>query len=70
MTTPTSIEAQPVRDDPPAQDVRGDDQLPAGFGYGHGRMPIFMKIAWLAFLAFGAWYTVTYLLAALADEVN
>ncbi len=70
MTTPTSIEPQAVSDDSLAQDARGDDQVPAGFGYGHGRMPLFMKFAWLAFLAFGAWYTVTYLLASLADEVG
>jgi hypothetical protein len=49
---------------------RGDDQRPAELRYGHGRMPLFMKLVWLAFLAFGAWYTVTYLLASLGEELG
>jgi hypothetical protein len=47
----------------------GDDQLPHTFEYGHGRMPLFMKLAWLAFLIFGAWYLSTFLLAALGREL-
>lgn len=62
MTTPTSTDSTP--------DAGGSDQVPAQFAYGHGRMPFFMKIAWLAFLAFGAWYVVTFVLRALADEVG
>ena len=32
----------------------GGDQHEHPFTYGHGRMPLFMKIAWLLFLAFAA----------------
>ncbi len=66
MTTPTSPEPAAEQ---PVTDVRGDDQAPNPFQYGHGRMPFFMKIVWLAFLAFIAWYTVTFLLASLAEEI-
>lgn len=48
----------------------GDDQAPYEYHYGHGRMPFFMKLVWLAFLGFGAWYTVTFLLAALGAELG
>jgi len=47
----------------------GDDQQPQAFAYGHGRMPLFMKFVWLAFLAFCAWYTVQFLLQALGREL-
>ena len=40
------------------------------FRYGHGRMPLFLKLVWLAFLAFGTWYTVVYLLDALGSELG
>lgn len=59
MTTPSSA-------DPGSE---GSDQRPPDFQYGHGRMPLFMKLVWLAFLAFGAWYLVTYLLEALGGEL-
>ena len=49
---------------------RGDDQGAAEFRYGHGRMPFFMKLVWLAFLAFGAWYTVSFLLASVGEELG
>lgn len=51
-------------------EAEGDDQAPVAHGYGHGRMPVFMKLVWLAFLAFGAWYTVTFLLDALSTELG
>jgi hypothetical protein len=60
MTTQSSTE--PTGDDP--------DQKPYPFGYGHGRMPFFMKLTWLGFLAFSAWYVVTYLLAAFARDIG
>ena len=56
--------------EPPRDEAEGSDQLPVGWRYGHGRMPAFMKLVWLAFLAFGAWYTVQFLLAALATELG
>ena len=46
------------------------DQVPYEFEYDHGRMPFFMKIVWIAFLAFGTWYTVSYLLTALGEEMG
>lgn len=49
--------------------VAGDDHAEYPFDYGHGRMPFFMKIVWIAFLAFGTIYTVTYLLESLAEEL-
>lgn len=55
---------------PPPADAEGSDQQPYAHRYGHGRMPAFMKLVWLAFLAFGAWYTVSFLLAALAGELG
>ncbi|HYC77606.1 MAG TPA: hypothetical protein VEI02_08265 [Planctomycetota bacterium] len=67
MTAPTS--AEPALD-PQGIETAGDDQRPHDFRYGHGRMPLLMKLAWLGFLAFGAWYVVVYLLAALAQEVG
>jgi len=64
MTKPTSTEA------PGADPAEGDDQRPASFGYAHGRMPLFMKLVWLGFLAFGAWYVARYLLIALGAELT
>lgn len=46
-----------------------DDQTPHAFEYGHGRMPLFMKLAWLCFLAFGAWYLTSFVLEALGREL-
>jgi hypothetical protein len=48
----------------------GDDQQMYTFSYGHGRMPLFMKLVWLAFLAFGAWYMVSFLLEALGEDLG
>lgn len=53
----------------PSTKADGDDQAAYAFEYGHGRMPFFMKLIWLAFLAFGAWYLVSFLLEALGDEL-
>ncbi len=47
----------------------GSDQKEYPFGYGHGRMPFFMKVVWVAFLAFCTWYIVQYLLTAVGKEL-
>lgn len=51
-------------------DNAADDQTPAEFRYDHGRMPLFMKFVWLAFLVFAAWYTVVYLLDSVGRELS
>jgi len=48
----------------------GEDQVAFEHRYGHGRMPTFMKLIWLGFLVFGAWYVATFLLTALADDLS
>jgi hypothetical protein len=48
----------------------GNDQLPVPTAYGHGRMPLFMKLLWTAFLVFATWYVVTFLLDAVALETR
>ena len=53
----------------PADASAEDDQSPHTFAYGHGRMPFFMKLVWLGFLAFSAWYIVSYLLTSLGEEL-
>jgi len=60
MTTPTSDDARAVE---------GDDQRSPLMHYGHGRMPLFLKLVWLCFLGFGTWYLTTYLLDALGREL-
>ena len=50
--------------------VAGDDQAPYPFQYDHGRMPLFMKLVWVVFLAFGTWYVVAYLLDSLGRELG
>ncbi len=57
-------------DSPADADVGGDDQREQPLGYGHGRMPLFMKIAWLAFLAFATWYVVQFLLTSVGEELG
>ena len=47
-----------------------DDQREHGFSYGHGRMPLFMKIAWMLFLAFATWYVVEFLLTSVGKELG
>ncbi len=61
---------EPTTDQPPADAAAADDQRPVSFGYGRGRMPGFLKAAWLAALAFIAWYVVRHLLPALAQEMS
>ena len=60
MTSPSSDDAR---------QAEGNDQHAPDLQYGHGRMPVSMKLIWLAFLVFGAWYLVTYLLEALGGEL-
>jgi hypothetical protein len=48
----------------------GADQEPYPFGYGHGRMPLFMKLAWVAAIAFMTWYVVRYLLTSVGAELG
>lgn len=47
-----------------------NDQEPYTFGYGHGRMPFFLKIIWIAALAFITWYVVRFLLTSLGAELG
>ena len=47
----------------------GGDHTPIDFRYGHGRMPFFMKLVWIAFLAFCTWYVVSYLLVSVGEEL-
>ena len=58
MTTPTN------------SSDRGNDQAPHDFGYGHGRMPFFMKLVWLGFLAFATLDPVQFLLTAAHAEIT
>jgi hypothetical protein len=46
------------------------DQQPYPFTYGHGRMPVFMKLAWTAALAFMTWYIVKFLLTSVGTELG
>ena len=75
MTAKSSNDGQQERDRTALDDdaavtaMAGDDQRHYEYNYGHGRMPFFMKIVWLGFLVFGAWYVVGYLLGALGDEL-
>jgi hypothetical protein len=48
----------------------GDDQREQPLGYGQGRMPLFMKLAWLMFLAFATWYVVQFLLTSVGEELG
>ena len=50
--------------------IAGDDHAEYPFDYGHGRMPLFMKLVWIGFLAFATVYTVTYLLTSLGEELG
>jgi len=52
------------------KDNAANDHEPADFHYDYGRMPFFMKLVWLGFLGFAAWYTVVYLLDALGEELG
>jgi hypothetical protein len=46
------------------------DQEPYPFGYGHGRMPVFMKLVWVAAIAFMTWYVVRFLLTSVGAELG
>ena len=48
----------------------GNDQVPYKFEYGHGRMPFFMKLVWVGFLALATWYIVANLLTAVGEELS
>ena len=45
------------------------DQVPYPFAYDHGRMPVFLKIVWVAALAFMTWYIVRFLLTSVGAEL-
>ena len=47
----------------------GDDQAVATVSYGHGRMPFFMKLAWVLFIAFITYYVAVYLIPAAGEEL-
>lgn len=64
MTKPSSAPEPADRDA-----VEGDDQVPYAFSYGHGRMPLFLKVFWLVFIIFATSYVVIYLLSALGEEL-
>ena len=55
--------------DAPDVETAGDDQAMHRFAYGSGRMPLFMKIVWTAFLVFATWYIVVFLLEAVGTEL-
>ena len=50
--------------------AEGSDHVMHEFAYGHGRLPFFMKLVWLGFLALGAWYMVSFLLTAVGEELG
>jgi hypothetical protein len=52
------------------QGPSGSDQTDYPFDYGHGRMPLFMKIVWIAFLVFATWYVVQFLLTSVGTELG
>jgi hypothetical protein len=54
----------------PPETAAVDDQERAEMSYGHGRMPGFMKWAWIAFLAFATWYVVQFLLTSVGEELG
>ncbi|MCE9638341.1 MAG: hypothetical protein K8T90_21780 [Planctomycetes bacterium] len=51
------------------EDPSDDDQVPAAVAYGHGRMPFFMKLAWVVFLVFVTYYVAVYLIPAAGGEL-
>lgn len=57
---------------PNAQDpaADADDQAPLAVSYGHGRMPVFMKILWIVFLVFITWYVASFLIPAAGGELT
>ena len=61
MTAPNSKDPMPPG---------AGDQQPYPFSYGHGRMPVFMKLVWTAALAFMTWYIVKFLLTSVGTELG
>ena len=47
-----------------------DDQAPVAVSYGHGRMPLFMKLLWTGFLVFILTYVAVYLIPAAGEELS
>lgn len=46
-----------------------DDQASVEVAYGHGRMPFFMKLAWVIFIVFITTYVAAYLIPAAGQEL-
>lgn len=67
MTAP-SARGPAMADEVHAGDT-GDDHQPLPVSYGHGRMPMFMKLLWIGFLAFITYYVAVYLIPAAGDEL-
>lgn len=53
--------------EPPAG---ADDQTPLTVTYGHGRMPGFMKVAWVLFIVFITYYVARFLIPAAGEELS
>jgi len=50
--------------------VAGDDNAPYPFDYGHARMPLFMKLVWIAFLLFATVYVVQFLITSVGEDLG
>ena len=61
MTEQSSTD--PIRD-------QSADQQTHQFSYGHGRMPVFLKLVWVGAIAFVTWYVVKFLLPSLGAELG
>jgi len=48
----------------------GSDQVEMPFTYDHGRMPFFMKVIWIGFMAFATWYVTVNMLDALNVDLG
>lgn len=46
-----------------------DDQTAFAVQYGHGRMPFFMKLAWVLFIIFITTYVAMFLIPAAGTEL-
>ncbi len=54
----------------PGEQQEGNDQEVYPFHYGHGRLPFFMKVAWVGFIILATYYIVAFLLTALGQELG
>ena len=54
----------------PSPTTEGDDHTQYEFHYGHGRMPLFMKVVWIGFIIGATWYVVQFLLSAVSKELG